>query len=298
MLSEYIDGRLSVAVTARTERHLAACQRCNGELESLQHAVGLLRQVPQTQPRRSFTFASPPVPAQAPHFRPVFRPQWAYGAAASMAVLLFAAVLTADLSGTLEPETATSSAADQATEAATKATAPAESQDEVQNAVSVAAGESALDDLALAEGGPDLMMSREAAEVEAIAAAEPVQSDLQALEYDEVAAAAPILPPAVEGAEAEFVISAPVESAIPLPEAATYSAALPVPEAATESTALDVELAKETPPPQVIQLLPTPEGEDGGTHLGWRVLEALSGAAAVVLTGAILWRRRRRSRTA
>lgn len=98
-LSEYLDGRLSPADASRVEGHLAACARCQDEVESLRQTVGLLHRVPQMQPSRSFVLLEAPVPA-----RPAFRaPAWAYGAVASAFALAFAIVLSMDVGGLLVP---------------------------------------------------------------------------------------------------------------------------------------------------------------------------------------------------
>jgi len=90
-LSAYIDGRLNTQEQIRLEQHLQTCQRCQNELDSFRATVGLLHQVPQASPSRSFRVAQV---APAPRWRalPVLR--LATGAAAVLLVLAFTADLT------------------------------------------------------------------------------------------------------------------------------------------------------------------------------------------------------------
>jgi hypothetical protein len=55
MLSPYIDGRVTPAEKEALESHLASCQGCCQELESLRSTVGLLHRVPMETVPRSFT---------------------------------------------------------------------------------------------------------------------------------------------------------------------------------------------------------------------------------------------------
>ena len=97
-----MDGRLSSGEREKVERHLEGCSRCSEELESLRYTVSLLRRMPVTSPRRTFTIAEvSPLPSTPWKARV---PVWAYGAAASVVIALFALVLSADLSGSLAGE--------------------------------------------------------------------------------------------------------------------------------------------------------------------------------------------------
>lgn len=94
-LSAYLDGQLSSPQRAKVEAHLAACGECRGELASLRHTVGLLRQLPPALPRRSFALpaeAAPPLPRWLLLLTPG-RLRLATG----MAGLLLVAVIVADL---------------------------------------------------------------------------------------------------------------------------------------------------------------------------------------------------------
>lgn len=90
LLSPFMDGQTSPPLANFVERHLASCDACRAELASLQHAVGLLRQVPVAAPRRSFALAAPrPAPR-----RPAFA---GLRLAAAVAVIALVAVFSGDL---------------------------------------------------------------------------------------------------------------------------------------------------------------------------------------------------------
>ena len=103
-LSAYMDKMTSAAEREAVEHHLADCESCREELESLRQMVGLLRRVPMETPRRSFILAEAPAVSAAP--QPRRMPAWGYAAATSAAALVFAVILTADLSGSLAGDSA------------------------------------------------------------------------------------------------------------------------------------------------------------------------------------------------
>jgi hypothetical protein len=95
MLSLYIDGELSSGDRARVEEHLAECDDCIWELETLRQTVDLMGQLPKVPVPRAFTIYETPRP------RPfgLFQARWVYtylkGATALAAALLIL-VLAAD----------------------------------------------------------------------------------------------------------------------------------------------------------------------------------------------------------
>ncbi|MEA1958676.1 MAG: zf-HC2 domain-containing protein [Chloroflexota bacterium] len=95
MLSPYIDGELAVSDVCKVEGHVAECEACRAELDSLSETVGLLRQVGMVEPPRSFTIAGP-VPARRSMPLPAYA---ALRAASAFATLLLAFVFIADASG-------------------------------------------------------------------------------------------------------------------------------------------------------------------------------------------------------
>ena len=90
LLSSYIDGEVTDAERARVEGHLATCDACREELESLRWTVSVLREMPEVQTSRSFAVSAPSDRApERPRLVTVTR--WAASAAA---VLLVALVLS------------------------------------------------------------------------------------------------------------------------------------------------------------------------------------------------------------
>lgn len=75
-LSAYADGELSAREQERVRSHLAECEACRGDLEGLQWAVALLRQLPRVNAPHSFGI---PPTAPAPSLPLWLRP-WAFGA--------------------------------------------------------------------------------------------------------------------------------------------------------------------------------------------------------------------------
>ena len=102
LLSEFIDGRLSQDRRRRVKAHLAACSQCREEMDSLQYAIHLLKEIPAVEPRHAFTLVEAPVRATRPRQVPV----WAYSAATTVAVAFFAILVSVDLAGVLAPEEA------------------------------------------------------------------------------------------------------------------------------------------------------------------------------------------------
>ncbi len=102
LLSEFIDGRLSEDRRRRVKAHLAACSQCREEMDSLQYAIHLLKEIPAVEPRHAFTLVEAPVRATRPRQVPV----WAYSAATTVAVAFFAILVSVDLAGVLAPEEA------------------------------------------------------------------------------------------------------------------------------------------------------------------------------------------------
>ena len=103
-LSAHLDGMTSATEQEYVEHHLAGCDSCREELESLRQTVGLLRRVPVESPRRSFILAEAPWAPADP--KPWRMPAWGYVAATSAAALVFAVLLSADLTGSLAGDAA------------------------------------------------------------------------------------------------------------------------------------------------------------------------------------------------
>ena len=322
-LTEYLDGRLTVGKRERVELHLEGCSRCSEELESLRHAVGLLRQAPMLAPRRVFTLAGAPPAVLVP--RRVMVPAWAYGAVASAAVVLFAILISADLGGVLErkvPLSATSQAASGAASEPTPSpqgpAGPASPQAEgapgagdgeastPSDAGTVEAGLAAAEDTALkfeAEAEPDAGQRSDQGRG---------AMDEEESEEEQAAPRPPHGTPSPDESRSAAVAGAP---APPVPEEDEGQHGE---ERATLSEKVDVEVVRATPTP-VPTASPPPKAEDGqqgqeratlservdievvrapvpgagGTSIFWRVLEGVLGAAALLLVATFLWRGRR-----
>ena len=65
LLSSYIDGQVTSGERDRVERHLAGCDECRQDLESLRLTVTALRGLPEIQTLRSFAVQTPPEPTPA-----------------------------------------------------------------------------------------------------------------------------------------------------------------------------------------------------------------------------------------
>ena len=99
LLSSYIDGQVSGAESSRVDEHLATCEECRLELDSLRSTVGLLQGLPQLQPSRSFTLSEAPAPVA---FKlDIF---WTARLATSVAALLVAALIVGDVLGAFTQE--------------------------------------------------------------------------------------------------------------------------------------------------------------------------------------------------
>jgi hypothetical protein len=88
MLSLYIDGELPSGDRARFEEHLAECDDCTWELETLRQTVDLMGQLPKVPVPRAFTIYETPRPRRVG----LFQARWVYtylkGATALAAALL------------------------------------------------------------------------------------------------------------------------------------------------------------------------------------------------------------------
>ena len=96
LLSSYIDGQVEASQANALEEHLATCERCQQELESLRFTVDVLREVPPLPLPRSFTLKQQVAPA--PRTSPYV---WAMSAATSVAALLLAVLMAGDFTGQL-----------------------------------------------------------------------------------------------------------------------------------------------------------------------------------------------------
>ena len=103
-LSAYLDCELTAEERAAVERHLAQCEGCRWNLETLRQTVGLTRNCAPVRLPRSFTI---PVEAAAPQAVRARRPVWGLPllqGATALVALLFVVIVAGDLfTGGLAP---------------------------------------------------------------------------------------------------------------------------------------------------------------------------------------------------
>ena len=96
LLSSYIDDQVSADEAARVEAHLAGCDECREELESLRMTVQLLSELPVLELPRSFALETAPEP------EPSFAGRlWTARLATSAAAALLVALIAGDATGIL-----------------------------------------------------------------------------------------------------------------------------------------------------------------------------------------------------
>lgn len=104
MLSEYVDNRLDSVKKSLVERHLASCEACSKELESLRMTVQLLHRVPEAPAPRSFAITIPEVKHEGvlgPSSLRWLRP------ATAVATIVLLVLLVGDFLNVFEQETGT-----------------------------------------------------------------------------------------------------------------------------------------------------------------------------------------------
>ena len=271
MLSSYIDGEVEPAELREVEEHLAACDSCRRELDTLRFTVSLLRELPEVPVRRSFSLSEAPAPVRtAPSLG------WAASLATSMAALLLVALLVGDITGVLvqTPGLETDDLAVTEQAAAAFSVAPAVVR-EVERVIvaseAVAAGAAAAPALPEAEAAPGIEVTVQ------------TESETRVVEPETLAAAAPAAvaqptpaPPAPSRA------SAPIDAAVQQDAGAPAAA----PESITVPSPPDAE-QREGPQPPSGAARETPDEE--GLSLPLWQLEAVFGGMAIALALVALW---------
>jgi anti-sigma factor RsiW len=273
MLSSYIDGEVEPAELREVEEHLAACDSCRRELDTLRFTVSLLRELPEVPVRRSFSLSEAPGPVRtAPSLG------WAASLATSMAALLLVSLLVGDITGVLVqtpgPEMDELAVTEQA--AAAFSVAPAEVREvervivasEALEAVAAAAPESALPE---AEAAPGIEVTVQ------------TESETQVVEPETLAAAAPAADVQPTPAPPE-----PVQPSPPADAAAQQVAGAPAaaPESITVPAAPDAEQREGAQPPS--GAAGEAPDEEGLSLPLWQ-LEAVFGGMAIALALVALW---------
>ncbi|MQG59345.1 MAG: hypothetical protein FI709_15685 [SAR202 cluster bacterium] len=259
LLSAYIDGEVSASESLEVQEHLATCEACSEEMETLRFTVDLLSELPQLEPMRSYAIETPPEPAPS-----VGRFTWTARLATSAAALLLLALLAGDMTGLLVQQSSVKSNADMsmdvpaaaatpvpaAAPAAAPAPAPAMAAAPVAPAAAAATAAPAPT-VAAAPVAPAVARAR-AAPAPAPAAA-PVAPAAAPLTPETAAASAPAPPPA------------PGEAAAPTPAIATLQVeAVPEVEMAVEQeveleSPVDAKAMAAPVAPQELESIQTPQ---------------------------------------
>ena len=119
LLSAYIDGEVSASESLEVQEHLATCEACSEEMETLRFTVDLLSELPQLEPMRSYAIETPPEPAPS-----VGRFTWTARLATSAAALLLLALLAGDMTGLLVQQSSVKSNADMSMDVPAAAATP------------------------------------------------------------------------------------------------------------------------------------------------------------------------------
>lgn len=295
LLSAYIDNAVDAGERRRAEQLIAACAACAQEVQELRMFRDLMRELPNIQPRRSFTLDPATVAPQRRLLFPTLR--WS----SLVAALLFVVVLGVDVLGGSAPQSAIPAAAPAAESAA---------KGYPQQFDSVASGGSA--NSMVAQGSPaastppdqgnaesaDAPFTAEAPAASASPAASAA-SDAAVPEASSSPAAASASPEAAPAASASP--EAPVAAAAP--PAASES---PVARNAETAAALVDPAGGAVPQPQTGFRANDPAGADTiqlsqnepaqgswWSSYGLRIAEVALGLIALVLGGAALWTWRR-----
>ena len=266
MLSSYIDGEVEPAELREVEEHLAACDSCRRELDTLRFTVSLLQELPEVPVRRSFSLSEAPGPVRtAPSLG------WYASLATSMAALLLVALLAGDVTGLLVqtpgPEMDELAAREEAI-----APLSVESAQVVEvERETVVSEESGPVAAAAAEGAPGIEVTVQ------------TESETQVVEPEMIAAAAPaaVVQPTPAPPEPSRA-SPPIDAAVQQDAGAPAAA----PESITVPAAPDAE-QREVPQPS-----PGPESEppdEEGLSLPLWQLEAVFGGMAIALALVAVW---------
>lgn len=287
LLSAYIDNAVDAGERRRAEQSIAACAACAQEVQELRMFRELLRELPNNQPRRSFTLDPATVAPQGRLLFPTLR--WS----SLVATLLFVVVLGVDVLGGRAPGAAQS---------AMPASAPA--------AESAAKGYPQQFDSSGASGGSaDTMMAQSspAASPPAQGNAESASAPLTAQIPPTAVAAAPAAGAAGDAAVPESSalaslspMEAPAVASI-APDASASPAASAMPRDTQSPVALSDPAggatgfrANEPTGADTIDLAQdqTAQGSWWSSY-GLRIAEVVLGLIALVLGGAALWTWRR-----
>lgn len=320
-LSAYLDGELSARERQAVERHLATCQACRWNLNTLRQTVQWTSQLPAVRVPRSFTIPVPAQPVRAAR-RSRFVP--ALQAATALVALLLFFVVAGDVMLTGFQSVGRRSAEPQML--AVEATRSV--QDEAVQAVAV--------ETVVVEKEAEPLVAQEAPRTEALATEQPVAAEMVAgesaaeesakmLEVAPSGAAtvtaaaalnATMAPPGMGGGAEEAEGEAPAEpagDARALTAAPTDTAALEAPAVPPTPTALatlepqptQIAMPAPSPPVEVGEALSVPQAAESERSYAARPAtlnlvrwgEYILGVLLILLLGttigAMVWRRSR-----
>ena len=297
LLSAYIDNAVDAGERRRAEQYIAACAACAQEVQELRMFRALLRELPNVQPRRSFTLDPATVAPQRRLLFPTLR--WS----SLVAALLFVVVLGVDVLGGNAPNTLSSMPMG-APAAAPAGDSSAKSGTQFDNA-----GGSA-ESMALPQESPPAPIGADQANPEDApltaqapaesAAASPEAAIAEASASPEANdAAIPQASPAASGyAPPVAAAASPAASAAPSPAMARNSqtpAALADPAGGNSAELPQRQFQADEPAAaNTIELAPNARAQGSWWSIyGLRVAEVALGLIALVLGGAAVWTWRR-----
>jgi outer membrane biosynthesis protein TonB len=289
LLSSYIDGQVSASEAARVEGHLAQCEGCRMELESLRATVALLSGLPELAVPRSFGLTQ--VPAPAPSELPR-RLALTTRFATSVAALLFVALVLGDVLGVVTQGGESVSVQDIPAGAGAVAEMVQEAPSLAESPPGAPAPLAArLPEATPAPAAPQAAPAQAAAPPPVAAMAAPAEASTEDTVAEEAADTTPqpLERAMVQESEEEKVAAAPVEEAVAVePETVTpkdEAEVAPSPGAVSQETVSAAGAAETT-------------GDDDGIKMPVWQLEAAAGGLFAVLAISTLWmaiRRRRQS---
>ncbi|HEY0739661.1 MAG TPA: hypothetical protein VGD69_32350 [Herpetosiphonaceae bacterium] len=295
LLSAYIDNAVDLGERHQAAQLIASCAACAQQVQELRMFRELLRELPNVQPRRSFTLDPATVAPQRRLLFPTLR--WS----SLVAALLFVVVLGVDVLGGSAPQSAMPASAPVAESAAkgypqqfdssgtsggSADTMMAQGSPEASTPADQGAAESAGGPVPAEEpaasASPAANTVGEAAVPEASAAASPPS------------VAAPAASPAASEATAASAAASPAASAAPVARNAETAAALSDPAGGAAQQPQMGFRANDPAGADTIQLSQdeTAQGSWWSSY-GLRIAEVALGLIALVLAGAAIWTWRR-----
>ena len=271
--------------------HLAVCDRCRTEFDTLRGTVDLLRQLPELETPRSFALTESPLAVAS---RP--RMAWTAGLAASAAGLLLVALLLGDLSGAVTQRKALGETPGVAAPLASTA-------EEAPAAVAVAvARESVTVDGGSKEETPVLERVVEQAADQAIEIERQVEKESELVVESEqsltAVAPAAAMAAAEEPTPAPGLERSPPAARSPVARSKEEVATTPVTEAEARQTDSPSEAAKAAGLAPSFQTEPqTVQGPSGVSLPLWQLEVAAGAVAALLALVAVRVYRRNRQRS-